>query len=120
MIISQNYIRVMKIIILISFIDTFVSFRNVYNDRSNDLILFLGLELQSLALYILASLNRDNLKSNESGLKYFVLGALSSGLLYMDARYCMDLPVQQILRQYIQKDSKSLAILLWYLFCIFF
>ena len=49
---------------------------------SNDLILFyVGLELQSLALYVLASFNRDNLKSSESGLKYFVLSALSSGLL---------------------------------------
>ena len=49
---------------------------------SNDLIVFyLGLELQSLALYVLASFNRDNLLSTESGLKYFVLSALSSGLL---------------------------------------
>ncbi len=49
---------------------------------SNDLILFyIGLELQSLALYVLASFNRDNLLSSESGLKYFVLSALSSGLL---------------------------------------
>ena len=49
---------------------------------SNDLILFyLGLELQSLALYILASIDRDNLRSSESGIKYFVLSALSSGLL---------------------------------------
>lgn len=49
---------------------------------SNDLILFyVGLELQSLSLYVLASFNRDNLLSSESGLKYFVLSALSSGLL---------------------------------------
>ena len=49
---------------------------------SNDLIVFyLGLELQSLALYVLASFNRDNILSTESGLKYFVLSALSSGLL---------------------------------------
>tara|TARA_B100000945_G_scaffold130016_1_gene103767 strand:+ start:449 stop:1864 length:1416 start_codon:yes stop_codon:yes gene_type:complete len=49
---------------------------------SNDLIVFyMGLELQSLALYVLASFNRDNLLSSESGLKYFVLSALSSGLL---------------------------------------
>ena len=49
---------------------------------SNDLIMFyVGLELQSLALYVLASFNRDNLSSSESGLKYFVLSALSSGLL---------------------------------------
>ena len=49
---------------------------------SNDLILFyIGLELQSLALYVLASFNRDNISSSEAGLKYFVLSALSSGLL---------------------------------------
>ncbi len=49
---------------------------------SNDLIVFyMGLELQSLALYVLASFNRNNLLSSESGLKYFVLSALSSGLL---------------------------------------
>ena len=49
---------------------------------SNDLILFyIGLELQSLALYVLASFNVNQLKSSEAGLKYFVLSALSSGLL---------------------------------------
>ena len=47
---------------------------------SNDLIVFyMGLELQSLALYVLATYNRDQLKSSEAGLKYFVLSALSSG-----------------------------------------
>ena len=49
---------------------------------SNDLMVFyIGLELQSLALYVLASFNKDQLKSSEAGLKYFVLSALSSGLL---------------------------------------
>ncbi|EAP91076.1 MAG: NADH-quinone oxidoreductase subunit NuoN [Oceanicaulis sp.] len=49
---------------------------------ANDLItLYLGLELQSLALYVLAAFNRDSLRASEAGLKYFVLGALSSGLL---------------------------------------
>ena len=49
---------------------------------ANDLILFyLGLELQSLALYVLASIDRDNIISSEAGIKYFVLSALSSGLL---------------------------------------
>jgi len=49
---------------------------------SNDLIVFyMGLELQSLALYVLATFNRDQLQSSEAGLKYFVLSALSSGLL---------------------------------------
>ena len=49
---------------------------------SNNLIgLYLGIELQSLSLYVLAALNRDSVKSTEAGVKYFVLGALSSGLL---------------------------------------
>ena len=49
---------------------------------SNDLMVFyIGLELQSLALYVLASFNKDQLKSSEAGLKYFVLSALSSGIL---------------------------------------
>ena len=49
---------------------------------SNDLIaLYLGLELQSLSLYVIAAINRDSTRSTEAGLKYFVLGALSSGFL---------------------------------------
>ena len=80
---SRNFITAKKInkfeypiIILISILGMFFML------SSNDLILFyLGLELQSLALYILASIDRDNLRSSESGIKYFVLSALSSGLL---------------------------------------
>src|SRR6185369_4349115 len=45
------------------------------------LSLYMGLELQSLALYVLAAFNRDHLRSSEAGLKYFVLGALSSGMM---------------------------------------
>jgi NADH-quinone oxidoreductase subunit N len=49
---------------------------------ANDLIsVYMALELQSLALYVVAAMNRDNLRSTEAGLKYFVLGALSSGML---------------------------------------
>ncbi len=49
---------------------------------ANELIsLYLGVELQSLALYVVAAIHRDNAKSSEAGLKYFVLGALSSGML---------------------------------------
>jgi NADH-quinone oxidoreductase subunit N len=80
---SKNYILDNKlgkfeypIIILLSILGMF------FMISSNDIILFyLGLELQSLSLYILASMDRDNLKSSESGIKYFVLSALSSGLL---------------------------------------
>ncbi len=49
---------------------------------ANDLIsLYMSLELQSLPLYVLAAMRRDSVKSTEAGLKYFVLGALSSGML---------------------------------------
>ena len=49
---------------------------------ANDLIaLYVGLELQSLSLYVLAAIRRDTLRATEAGLKYFVLGALSSGML---------------------------------------
>jgi NADH-quinone oxidoreductase subunit N len=49
------------------------------------MVLYMGLELQSLALYVVAALRRDSVKSTEAGLKYFVLGALSSGLLLYGA-----------------------------------
>jgi NADH-quinone oxidoreductase subunit N len=53
---------------------------------ANDLIaLYLGLELMSLALYVLAAIDRDSVRSTEAGLKYFVLGALSSGMLLYGA-----------------------------------
>jgi len=83
MLITQNFIKEMKInyfeyplLLLFSILGMF------FMISSNDLMSFyLGLELQSLALYILASIDRDNLKSSEAGIKYFVLSALSSGLL---------------------------------------
>jgi len=83
MLITQDFIKEMKIncfeyplLLLFSVLGMF------FMVSSNDLMSFyLGLELQSLALYILASIDRDNLKSNESGIKYFILSALSSGLL---------------------------------------
>jgi NADH-quinone oxidoreductase subunit N len=53
---------------------------------AGDLIaLYLGLELMSLALYVCAAVDRDNVRSTEAGLKYFVLGALSSGMLLYGA-----------------------------------
>jgi len=53
---------------------------------ANDLLtLYLGFELQSLALYVVASFDRDNARSSEAGLKYFVLGALASGMLLYGA-----------------------------------
>ncbi len=83
LLVSSNYLKILKIfnieypiLILSSILGMMVMI------SSNDLIVFyIGLELQSLALYVLASYNKNNLKSSEAGLKYFVLSALSSGLL---------------------------------------
>ena len=83
LVVSSNYLKSLKIfkieypiLILSSVLGMMVMI------SSNDLIVFyMGLELQSLALYVLATFNRDQLKSSEAGLKYFVLSALSSGLL---------------------------------------
>jgi len=83
LVISSSYLKTFKIynieypiLILSSVLGMMVMI------SSNDLIVFyMGLELQSLALYVLATYNRDQLKSSEAGLKYFVLSALSSGLL---------------------------------------
>ena len=83
LLISPNFLKIFKIfkieypiLILCSILGMMVMI------SSNDLIVFyIGLELQSLALYVLASFNRNELRSSEAGLKYFVLSALSSGLL---------------------------------------
>ena len=83
LVISSSYLKTFKIfkieypiLILSSVLGMMIMI------SSNDLMVFyMGLELQSLALYVLATFNRDQLKSSEAGLKYFVLSALSSGLL---------------------------------------
>ena len=83
LIISSNYLRIFKIFIIeypILILSSVLGMMIMIS--SNDLIIFyMGLELQSLALYVLATFDRDNIKSSEAGLKYFVLSALSSGLL---------------------------------------
>ncbi|WP_430912831.1 NADH-quinone oxidoreductase subunit NuoN [Methylobacterium sp. sgz302541] len=103
--ISDSFSRVMKALILLGSAATILLSRDFFQrariDRfeypilivlctigmmvmasANDLIaLYLGLELQSLAAYVIAAFHRDDVKSTEAGLKYFVLGALSSGML---------------------------------------
>jgi len=83
LLISTKYLKVFKIFLMeypILILSSILGMMVMIS--SNDLMVFyIGLELQSLALYVLASFNRDQLKSSESGLKYFVLSALSSGLL---------------------------------------
>ena len=54
---------------------------SVMVSSNNLLALYIGVEMQSLALYVMAAYNRDSLRASEAGLKYFVLGAISSGLL---------------------------------------
>ena len=83
LLISTKYLKIFKIFLIeypILILSSILGMMVMIS--SNDLMVFyIGLELQSLALYVLASFNRDQLKSSESGLKYFVLSALSSGLL---------------------------------------
>ena len=82
LIVSSNYLKTFKILkieypilVICAVLGMMVMI------SSNDLIVFyIGLELQSLSLYVLSSFNRDEVKSSEAGLKYFVLSALSSGL----------------------------------------
>ena len=77
---SRKYIKIFEIEYPILILSSIVGMMVMIS--SNDLIMFyIGLELQSLALYVLAAFNRDNLLSSESGVKYFILSALSSGLL---------------------------------------
>jgi NADH-quinone oxidoreductase subunit N len=107
--IVDDFARFLKIVALIGSVATLVLSREFLSDPSGrifeysilvllstlgmmvlisagDLImLYLGLELMSLALYVVAASNRDNAKSTEAGLKYFVLGALSSGMLLYGA-----------------------------------
>jgi len=107
--IVDDFARFMKIVALIGSVVTLVLSTEFLSDPSGrmfeyailvllstlgmmvlisagDLIaLYLGLELMSLALYVVAASNRDNVKSTEAGLKYFVLGALSSGMLLYGA-----------------------------------
>lgn len=65
---------------------TFATLGMMIMVSANDLLtLYVGLELQSLALYVLAAFRRDAIKASEAGLKYFVLGALSSGILLYGA-----------------------------------
>src|SRR6201991_5238816 len=107
--IVDSYARFLKVLALIGSAVTLILSREFLSDPSRrifeysilvllstvgmrvlisagDLImLYLGLELMSLALYVVAASNRDDLKSTEAGLKYFVLGALSSGMLLYGA-----------------------------------
>jgi NADH-quinone oxidoreductase subunit N len=84
---SSNYLTVEKrgtfeysILILLSTVGMMMLI------SAADLIaLYLGLELMSLALYVVAAIDRDSVRSTEAGLKYFVLGALSSGMLLYGA-----------------------------------
>lgn len=105
----DSFARFMKVLMLIGAAATLILAFNEFRDQktlkfeypvlillattgmmtmisAGDLItLYLGLELQSLALYVVAAFRRDDVRSSEAGLKYFVLGALSSGMLLYGA-----------------------------------
>ncbi len=109
MFIVDQFSRYLKLLILLSTVGVLLSSViylkriNIYNiefpilvalaamgmmimvSATNLMSLYIGLELQSLALYVLAAFRRDNTRSSEAGMKYFVLGALSSGLFLFGA-----------------------------------
>jgi len=82
---------------------------------ANNLIsLYMAIELQSLALYVLAAINRDSVRSTEAGLKYFVLGALSSGFLLYGCSLIYGFTGTadfDVLRQVIQAEDLDLGVL---------
>ena len=73
------------------------------------IVLYMGLELQSLALYVVAAFRRDTLRSTEAGLKYFVLGALSSGLLLYGASLTYGFAGTTALRRHRRGDRRRAA-----------
>ncbi len=89
---------------------------------ANGLIaLYMGIELQSLSLYVLAAFKRDSLRASEAGLKYFVLGALSSGLLLYGCSliYGFTGTVNfDVLRQLVTPGSLSLGLIFGLVFLI--
>ena len=89
---------------------------------SGDLIsMYVGIELHSLALYVLAAFHRDDLKASEAGLKYFVLGALSSGLLLYGASlvygFTGSMNFQEIAAYATQNPSVGLVFGLVFVIC---
>ncbi|MFA4950910.1 NADH-quinone oxidoreductase subunit NuoN [Brevundimonas sp.] len=89
---------------------------------SGDLIsMYVGIELHSLALYVLAAFHRDDLKASEAGLKYFVLGALSSGLLLYGASlvygFTGSMNFQEIAAYAAQNPSVGLVFGLVFVIC---
>ena len=87
---------------------------------AGDLIaLYMGLELQSLAAYVIAAINRDNVRSTEAGLKYFVLGALSSGMLLYGASLVYGFTGQiefQAIALALEADGRSFGLLVGLVF----
>ncbi|WP_062202983.1 NADH-quinone oxidoreductase subunit NuoN [Aureimonas sp. AU12] len=90
---------------------------------AGDLIaLYMGLELQSLAIYVIAAIARDQVKSTEAGLKYFVLGALSSGMLLYGASlvygFTGQIEFQAIARAVATGEGRSIGLLIGLVFVL--
>ena len=88
---------------------------------ANDLLsLYIGLELQSLSLYVIAAFRRDTLRSSEAGLKYFLLGALSSGLLLYGASlvygFAGTLSFAELADQFVGDDPVSMGVVVGLVF----
>jgi NADH-quinone oxidoreductase subunit N len=90
---------------------------------ANDLMaLYVGLELQSLALYVIAAFQRDSLRSTEAGVKYFVLGSVASGMLLFGASliygFCGGTAFVQISRALIEGRGGELGVVIGLVFVV--
>jgi NADH-quinone oxidoreductase subunit N len=90
---------------------------------ANDLMaLYVGLELQSLALYVIAAFQRDSLRSTEAGVKYFVLGSVASGMLLFGASliygFCGGTAFVQISRALIEGKGNELGVIIGLVFVV--
>ncbi|MBL1420277.1 MAG: NADH-quinone oxidoreductase subunit NuoN [Alphaproteobacteria bacterium] len=138
LLINDNYSIFMKILTLFGGAATLLMIKNFLQSRkldqpefivlilfaivgmmfmisSNNLLtLYLGIEMQSLSLYILAAFNRSSTKATESGLKYFILGALSSGMLLFGMSYIYGFTGStsfDLIAEHISQEGSSIGII---------
>ncbi|MGL1920351.1 MAG: NADH-quinone oxidoreductase subunit NuoN [Hyphomicrobiales bacterium] len=138
LVINDNYSIFMKILTLFGGAATLLMIKNFLQSRKLDqpefivlmmfaivgmmfmisannlLTLYLGIEMQSLSLYILAAFNRSSTKATESGLKYFILGALSSGMLLFGMSYIYGFTGStsfDLIAQHLSTNGSSIGII---------
>ncbi len=123
-VVTSNYFKDLKLINFeIPILICFSTLGMIILIGSNDLMtMYLGIELQSLSLYVIAAIKRDSATSSEAGIKYFVLGALSSGILLYGCSliygYTLSTNFDQIYLTIDKDDTLSLGILFGLVFIL--